>query len=127
MIGAAVESAMNVYCEGCGSRLRTRFDTNGNGTTIELVRPCETCTRRRSRFVVGSRGQRARGYQERSAVCRQCSDGFTYAGPGVVPHHCARCRREKKLTCRDCGEDWFTPRSKGRYHRACPECRGGGA
>lgn len=79
--------AMNVFCAACDTRLRTRFDTNGMGTTLELVEPCPTCIKSRSAVVI-TRGPE---YVVRHGECDRCGEAFEWKKPGMVPQECSAC------------------------------------
>lgn len=112
--------AMNVFCAACDTRLRTRFDTNGMGATLELVEPCPTCIKSRSAVVI-TRGPE---YVVRHGECDRCGEAFEWKKPGMVPQECSACRRAPKVrtfTCDRCREriEWTRP---GPLPRHCNDC-----
>lgn len=97
---------VDVRCDGCGSQLRVRFDSNGMGGTVELVQPCPNC-RPRTAGAGTAKPQRSRSTPDaprpqpgeteeearrrRAGICRWCDQPVD--GKKKMASFCAKHRR----------------------------------
>lgn len=86
-----------VLCAVCRGRLRSAFDTDGDGALVELVDPCSRCAPRAgSRFRLKPAAPAAKAASVRAFPCRACAEPIPCRSRGRPPLYHKACKPPRR-------------------------------